>query len=120
MTTGVPTGPLGGLKLVIWGVTRNCLLLVNVPPGVVTVTGPVRAPAGTVTVKYVSEDTVKAEGVPPNETPDVPVKPWPRISTVLPTLPAFVSVLTKGVAPMFRLKMTPQFPLQPTLPVPPN
>ena len=31
-----------GLRL-IYGLTRNCLLLVNVPPGVVTVTTPVVA-----------------------------------------------------------------------------
>jgi hypothetical protein len=46
--TGVPTLPLGGLKPVILGVTRNCLLLVNVVVPVVTVTDPVSAPVGTV------------------------------------------------------------------------
>src|SRR5580692_8899902 len=48
MVTTVPTAPLVGLTLVICGVTRNILLLVSVPLGVVTVTGPVVAPLGTV------------------------------------------------------------------------
>ena len=51
MVTAVPTGPLGGLKLRICGVTRNFLLLVSVPPGVVTVTEPVVAPVGTSAVR---------------------------------------------------------------------
>ena len=46
----VPTGPLVGVKLVIVGglITVKLLALVAVPPGVVTVSGPVVAPAGTV------------------------------------------------------------------------
>ena len=51
MTTEVPTGPLVGLKLEIVGVTRNFVLLVRVPDGVVTCTKPVRAPVGTIAVK---------------------------------------------------------------------
>src|SRR6266853_4520238 len=47
-TTGVPTGPLVGLKLGKVGVTRNVLLLVSVVAPVFTVTVPVRAAAGTV------------------------------------------------------------------------
>ena len=46
ITTFVPTGPLIGAKLVISGMTRNFLLLVSAPPGVVTATGPVVAPLG--------------------------------------------------------------------------
>ena len=46
-TTDVPGGPLVGLKLVICGFTWNCLLLVRVPLGVVTVMKPVVAPLGT-------------------------------------------------------------------------
>ena len=50
MVTLVPTGPLVGEKLVMVGglVTVKLLLLVAVPSGVVTLTGPVVAPAGTV------------------------------------------------------------------------
>jgi hypothetical protein len=50
MVTLVPTGPLVGVKLVIVGglATVNALELVAVPPGVVTLSGPVVAPAGTV------------------------------------------------------------------------
>src|SRR5439155_1672557 len=50
MLTLVPTGPLVGEKLVIVGglITVNGLVLVAVPPGVVTLLGPVVAFAGTV------------------------------------------------------------------------
>ena len=51
IVTLVPTGPLAGVKLVIVGalaLTVKLAELVAVPPGVVTVTGPVVAPAGTV------------------------------------------------------------------------
>ena len=50
MVTLVPTGPLAGVKPVIvgGGITVKLLALVAVPPGVVTVMGPVAAPAGTV------------------------------------------------------------------------
>ena len=52
MTTLVPTEPLVGLKLVIVGkpMAVKFLALVAVPPGVVTVIGPVVAPFGTVAV----------------------------------------------------------------------
>ena len=51
IVTLVPTGPLAGAKLVIVGalaVTVKLVALVAVPPAVVTLTGPVAAPAGTV------------------------------------------------------------------------
>ena len=50
IVTLVPTGPLVGVKLVIVGglTTVNALVLVAVPPGVVTLSGPVVAPVGTV------------------------------------------------------------------------
>jgi len=51
IVTEVVTGPLLGLKLLICGVTRNALLLVRMPPGVVTVTEPVVAPLGMVAVR---------------------------------------------------------------------
>jgi len=50
IATLVPTGPLVGAKPVIVGglTTVNALLLVAVPPGVATLSGPDVAPAGTV------------------------------------------------------------------------
>ena len=50
IVTLVPTAPLVGVKLVMVGAldTVKLLALVAVPPGVVTLSGPVVAPAGTV------------------------------------------------------------------------
>jgi hypothetical protein len=51
MVTLAPTGPLVGAKLAIVGAladTVKLLALVAVPPDVVTLSGPVVAPAGTV------------------------------------------------------------------------
>ena len=48
IVTLVPTGPLVGVTLVIRGATVKLVPLVAVPPGVVTLSGPVVAPAGTV------------------------------------------------------------------------
>jgi hypothetical protein len=51
IVTLVPAGPLAGVKLVIVGalaLTVKLLALVAVPPDVVTLSGPVVAPAGTV------------------------------------------------------------------------
>ena len=51
IVTLVPTGPLVGVKPVIVGgalTTVKLFVLVAVPPGVVTLSGPVVAPAGTV------------------------------------------------------------------------
>ena len=61
IVTAVPVAPLLGLKLVIVGgapVTLKLLLLVAVPLGVVTLIGPVLAPAGTVALISVPEATV--------------------------------------------------------------
>ena len=50
MLTLAPTGPIAGVKLVIVGglFTMKLLVLVAVPPGVVTLIGPLVAPPGTV------------------------------------------------------------------------
>jgi hypothetical protein len=48
MVTLAPTPPLVGVKLAIVGAAVKFAALVAVPPGVVTLTGPVVAPAGTV------------------------------------------------------------------------
>ncbi len=47
MVTGVPTEPLVGLKLVIFGVTLKTAIVLRVVEPVVTVILPVSAPAGT-------------------------------------------------------------------------
>ena len=91
-----------------YGVTSNAGLLVNVPLDVVTLTGPVIAPAGTVAFSSVSLKTLKFAGVPLNQTPEVPVSPWPRISTPHPTLPDPCTKLTNGPSPTDRLKTVPQ------------
>ena len=50
IVTLVPAGPVAGVKVVIVGglSTVKLLALVAVPPGVVALSGPVVAPAGTV------------------------------------------------------------------------
>ena len=50
IVTLVPTGPLVGVKLVIVGgrFIVKLAVVVAVPPGVVTASGPVVAPAGTI------------------------------------------------------------------------
>jgi hypothetical protein len=48
MVTSVPAGPLVGVKLVVYGDTRNFWLLGILPLGSVTRTYPVVAPGGTV------------------------------------------------------------------------
>jgi hypothetical protein len=46
MVTTVPLGPLAGVKLAIVGAAVKLAALVAVPPGVVTLSGPVVTPAG--------------------------------------------------------------------------
>ncbi len=89
IVTLVPTGPLVGEKLAIDGgfTIVNEPVLVAVPPGVVTLSGPVVAPAGTVVWTAVSEVTVKVALVPLNATAVAPVKPDPLIVTLVPTGP---------------------------------
>jgi hypothetical protein len=90
IVTVAPTAPLVGLKLVIVGglaTTVNALALVAVPPGVVTLSGPVVAPAGTVAWIAVADVTVKLVVVPLNRTAVAPVKFVPLIVTVAPTAP---------------------------------
>jgi hypothetical protein len=62
-----------------------------VPPGVVTLIGPVVAPAGAVACIVVSEVTVKLAALPLNVTAVAPVKLVPLIVTLVPTRP-FVGV----------------------------
>src|SRR2546427_520728 len=92
IVTLVPTGPLVGVKLVIVVVageltTVNALALIAVPPGVVTLSGPVAAPAGTVAWMAVSEVTVKLALTPLKVTAVAPVKFVPLSVALLPTGP---------------------------------
>ena len=120
MVTTVPTGPLGGVKLVICGVTRKITLLESVPEGVTTLTVPVVAPAGTVVVIKEAETTLNVAAVPLNVTLVAPVSLVPRILTAAPTLPDVGSVFTNGPRPTDRLKTVPNAdPLAPPSPVVP-
>ena len=111
-TTGVPTGPLVGLKLEKVGVTLKVWGLVSVVAPVVTVvtvTAAVNAPAGTVALmKVVPLRTMIVAYTPPNFTTDELLKPWPRMPIFAPSLPEVDTKLANGAAPMFRLKNTPQ------------
>jgi hypothetical protein len=62
-------------------------VLAAVPPGVVTLTGPVTAPAGTVAERAVLETSVKPAGTPPNATAVAPPRLVPPIVTRVPTGP---------------------------------
>src|SRR5438105_2031825 len=68
-------------------VTVKLPALLAVPPAVVTLTGPVVAPAGTVAVIALAEFTVKFALVPLNFTAVAPVKFVPLIVTLVPTDP---------------------------------
>ena len=95
--------PRGETVILIYGVTMNCLLLVNVPVEVVTVTNPVLAPLGTVALRKVPDTTDAVAGIPLKLTAVDDVKPCPRISTVLPTLPEYGSRATNGGRLPFQL-----------------
>src|SRR5437879_11659594 len=89
MLTLAPTGPMVGVKLVIVGgfITMKLLPLVAVPPDVVTLMGPVVAPAGTVACITVAEFTVKLALTPLNRTAVAVVKLVPLMVTLVPTDP---------------------------------
>ena len=62
-------------------------VLVAVPPKFVTSIGPVVAPAGTVALTNWVLSTWNEAAIPLKLTAVVPMKLWPLISTVEPTLP---------------------------------
>src|SRR5213593_699798 len=68
-------------------ITVKTFALVPVPPGVVTLSGPVVAPVGTVAWIVVAEVTVKLALTPLNATAVAPVKFVPLIVTLVPTGP---------------------------------
>src|SRR5438094_7806091 len=67
--------------------TVKLAALLAVPSEVVTLIGPLVAPAGTVAVIAVAEPTVKLALVPLNSTALAPVKLVPLIVTLVPTGP---------------------------------
>ena len=89
MVMTVPVPPLVGVNDTMLGPVRKvkALVLVVVPPGVVTVMVPV-APLPTVAVSEVALPTVKeAAAVPPKATAVAPVKFVPVRLTTVPTPP---------------------------------
>jgi hypothetical protein len=90
MVTDAPTGPDVGEKLAIVGgrMTTKLALLVAVPAGLVTVMGPVVAPAGTVAVIWVGLLTVNEALTPLKRTSVTSTKFTPRMVTLVPTVPA--------------------------------
>src|SRR5439155_13482458 len=69
-------------------ITVNTAVVVAVPPGVLTLSGPVVAPVGTVSWIVVSEVTVKGAALTPlNVTAVAPVKFVPLIVTIVPSGP---------------------------------
>ena len=80
----------------------------RVPLGVVTVTGPVVVPFGTLVVISVSETTLNFAGVPLKLTIVVPVRLFPKMITFAPNLPELGMVSTNGASPRERLKTVPQ------------
>jgi hypothetical protein len=90
IVTVVPAGPEEGESDETVGrgaVTVNDPELVPVPAGVVTATGPVVAPLGTVAVMLESETTLNVAAFPLKLTPVAPVKALPVIVTEVPTGP---------------------------------
>ncbi|MDQ6801166.1 MAG: hypothetical protein M3041_10045 [Acidobacteriota bacterium] len=87
--TGVDGDPDTGKKLVIVGgpLTTKLLILIAVPVGVVTLTGPVVAATGTVAAMVVSLLMRNVALVPLNFTAVAPLKFVPEILTEIPTGP---------------------------------
>jgi hypothetical protein len=83
------------------------LLLVSLPFGVVTTTGPVVAPEGTVAVISVLDTKVNAAAAPLNVTLDAPVIFVPRIITDDAAAPEAVTVSTNAPSPTDNLKAVP-------------
>ena len=69
-------------------VTVKLAALAAVPPQVVTLIGPLRAPAGTAAVICTALSTEKLAAVPLKRTAVAPMKPAPMMVTEVPTGPA--------------------------------
>src|SRR5580698_8083410 len=84
--TVMPGGPPGA-DSAMPGLTVNAPRLAAVPVRLVTVTGPVQAPAGTVAVISAEDFTLNWPAAPPNLTPATPANPEPLIVTSVPIVP---------------------------------
>ena len=106
IVTLAPTGPLVGVKLEIVGglMTVKLFALLAVPPEVVTLIGPLEAPAGTVAVMAIAEFTAKLALVPLNSTAVAVVKFVPLIVTLVPTGP-LVGVKLEMVGGLMTVKL---------------
>ena len=105
--TLVPTAPEAGVKLASLGppVTVKLAALVAVPATLLTVTGPLAAPQGTMAVIFVALHTVKDAGVPAKQTALAPAKPLPVRVTLVPTAPE-AGVKPASVGAAMTLKLT--------------
>jgi len=109
IVTLVSTGPACGRKARdrrwLETVTVKLPVLLAVPPAVVTLIGPVVAPAGTLAVIAVAEFTVKLALTALNVTAVAPLKFVPLIVTLVPTGPllgaklAIVGAFESGSTP---------------------
>jgi hypothetical protein len=86
IVTRVPAFPFVGVKRVMTGITRNALVVAETPPGDDNLILPELAPAGTRSMSWVSETTVKVAGFPSTVTAVTPENPEPVIVTKAPTL----------------------------------
>src|SRR5262245_25618941 len=90
IVTAVPTWPLVGANDAIvgaGGVTVKSVVLVALPTALLTVIGPVVAPAGTVASMRVLDTMLKVAAVPPNWTLSALSKLVPVMVTGVPTGP---------------------------------
>src|SRR2546425_569535 len=86
--SGAVIDTVGGVVSGAVLMTVNTLVLVAVPQGVVTLSGPVVAPVGTVSRITVAEVTVKGAALTPlNVTAVAPVRFVPLSITLVPTSP---------------------------------
>ena len=83
------------------------MLLLSVPLGVTTFTGPVVAPAGTVVVISELDTTLNLAAVPLKVTLVAPLRSVPRMVTDFPTAAEVGIVSTNGPRPTDRLKIVP-------------
>src|SRR5260370_26688051 len=105
---------MAGATVRIHCVSWKTTLLESVPLGVTTWTFPVVAPAGTPVLIAEDETALKAVATPLKLTLVVPVRPFPRILTLAPTLPAVGRVFTNAPRPTSRRKTVPSFFVPPT------
>ena len=90
----------------LWDLVISVLPMV--PPGVVTVIGPVVAPAGTVAWIAVAEFTVKVALTPLNCTAVTPLKLVPLMVTLVPTRPVIgVKLVMDGGARLAKYSNAP-------------